>query len=227
MIPFGLGLMTRNTIRSRSRLDGQTPTTPVNTFRLFPKYRFPMVVPVSRPCRANLDERLRANDGLISAGRAGLQPFDGETPDAEGRLNGLESMLRTSIVLADDHAVVRQTVKRILYQQADLFVAGESANGLETLSLVKRLQPDLLVTDLMMPGMNGLEVIRRVRLSYPATRIVVLSVSGDDPYVAAAFRCGANGFVFKPSCGRYLVPALRAAMSGQRFVSPPLAEPAV
>lgn len=137
-----------------------------------------------------------------------------------------EGLARVSVVLADDHSVVRNTVKRLLYQQTDLHVAGESANGLDTLSLIKRVQPDVLVTDLMMPGLNGLEVIRRVRLSYPATRIVVLSVSGDEPYVTAAFRCGANAFVFKPSCGRYLVPALRAVMAGQRFVSPPLVEPA-
>lgn len=226
MISRGSGSTMRRNIRTRSLPDDPTPTTPVNTFRLFPKYGFPMVVPVSRPCRAGLEERSRANAGFLPAGRAGRQSFDGETLGAKGRLDGLEPMPRTSIVLADDHAVVRQTVKRILHQQADWFVAGESANGLETLNLVKRLQPDLLVTDLTMPGLNGLEVIRRVRLSFPATRIVVLSVSGDDPYVSAAFRCGANAFVFKPSCGKHLVSALRAVMAGGRYVSPPLAEPA-
>lgn len=134
--------------------------------------------------------------------------------------------IRTSIVLADDHAMVRQTVKRMLNRQPDFQLAGESDNGLDTLGLVKRVQPDLLVTDLMMPGLNGLEVIRRVRLSFPATCIVVLSVNGDEPYVSAAFRCGANAFVFKPSCGLHLVDAIRAALAGRRFVSPPLAEPA-
>lgn len=198
----------------------------MNTFRLFPKYHFPVVVPVSRPCRASVEgsSRLGAESGTES--RAGTRSIVRELFESHAALSRKDAVERTSIVLADDHAVVRQTVKRLLYQQADLVLAGESANGLETLSLVKRLQPDLLVTDLMMPGLNGLEVIRRVRLSFPATRIVVLSVNGDEPYVAAAFRCGANAFVFKPSCGLYLVPALRASMAGERFVSPPLVAPA-
>lgn len=130
-----------------------------------------------------------------------------------------------SIVLADDHAVVRQSLKRLLNQQADFHLVGESGNGLETLSLVKQLQPDLLVTDLMMPGMNGLEVTRRIRLSFPATRVIVVSVNCDEPYVTGAFRCGANGFVMKTACGRHLVPAVRAVLAGQRYVSPPLSEP--
>jgi len=130
-----------------------------------------------------------------------------------------------SIVLADDHAVVRQSLKRLLNQQADFHLVGESGNGLEALSLVKQLQPDLLVTDLMMPGLNGLEVTRRIRLSFPATRVIVVSVNCDEPYVAGAFRCGANGFVMKTACGRHLVPAVRAVLAGQRYLSPPLTEP--
>jgi DNA-binding NarL/FixJ family response regulator len=130
-----------------------------------------------------------------------------------------------SIVLADDHPVVRQSLKKLLNQQADFHLVGESDNGLETLNLVRQLQPDLLVTDLMMPGMNGLEVTRRIRLSFPAIRVVVVSVNADEPYVAGAFRCGANGFVLKTSCGQHLVPALRAVLAGQRYVSPPLSEP--
>lgn len=196
----------------------------MNAFRLFPKYSFPVVVPAFRPCRAGSEDHPRIAPGLPASrgGRLGSAELDAE-PASIPR----EGMARVSLILADDHSVVRNTVRRILCQQADLFVAGESANGLDTLSLVKRLQPDLLVADLMMPGLNGLEVIRRVRLSFPATRIVVLSVNGDEPYVAAAFRCGANGFVFKPSCGRFLIPALRAVMAGHRYVSPPLVEPAV
>lgn len=197
----------------------------MNTFRLFPKYRFPVAVPVSRPCRASTEDGSR-HTGILSASRTGILSLESADIEADPASMPREGLARVSVVLADDHSVVRNTVKRLLYQQTDLHVAGESANGLDTLSLIKRVLPDVLVTDLMMPGLNGLEVIRRVRLSYPATRIVVLSVSGDEPYVTAAFRCGANAFVFKPSCGRYLVPALRAVMAGQRFVSPPLVEPA-
>jgi DNA-binding NarL/FixJ family response regulator len=77
----------------------------------------------------------------------------------------------------------------------------------------------------MMPGLNGLEVARRVRLSFPTTRIVVVSVNADEPYVAGAFRCGANAFVLKTACGRHLIPAVRAVLAGHRYVSPPLSEP--
>jgi len=139
--------------------------------------------------------------------------------------NGAPGFTVHTIVLADDHPVVRQTLKKLLNQQADLHLVGESSNGLETLSLVKQFQPDLLVTDLMMPGMNGLEVTRRIRLSYPSTRIVVVSVNADEPYVTGAMRCGANAFVLKTACGRHLLPAVRAVLAGQTYLSPPLREP--
>jgi DNA-binding NarL/FixJ family response regulator len=146
---------------------------------------------------------------------------------ADESLRPGESRARYSVVLADDHLVVRQSLKRLLGQHADLQLVGEADNGRETLSLVKLWQPDLLVTDLMMPGMNGLELTRRVRLSFPATRVLVVSVNGDEPYVARAFRCGANGFVLKTACGRHLVAAARAVLAGRRYVSPPLCDPRV
>jgi DNA-binding NarL/FixJ family response regulator len=161
-------------------------------------------------------------------GRHGHQPCDLREVQAAGvSTRGAESFTMSSIVLADGHAVMRQALKALLNQQADLHLAGESDNGLDSLSLVKRVQPDLLVMDLMMPGMNGLEVARRVRLSFPATRIVVVSTNGDAHYVAAALRCGASAFVFKPSCGLYLIPAVRAALAGLRYVSPPLVVPGI
>jgi CheY-like chemotaxis protein len=167
--------------------------------------------------------------GLLLEGRSGLEqagieaPPDGLTD--QGVLRNRVAGAIHRIVLADDHPVVRQSLKRILNQQADFHLVGETDNGLETLGLVKQWQPDLLVTDLMMPGMNGLEVTRRIRLSFPTTRIVVVSVNGDEPYVAGAFRCGADAFVLKTACGRHLVPAVRAVLAGQRYVSPPLSEP--
>jgi len=130
--------------------------------------------------------------------------------------------LMHTFVLADDHGVVRQSLKRLLVQDSDLHLVGESADGLEVLKLVDQLQPDLLVTDLMMPGLNGLEVIRRVRLANPNTRIVAVSVNSDEPYIEGAFTCGADAYVLKASCGRHLVAAVRAALTGQRYISPPL-----
>src|SRR5690349_19953265 len=106
-----------------------------------------------------------------------------------------------TVLLAEGLQGVRQSLIQLLHQSTHLRVVGESCNGLETLNLVKQLQPALLVTDLMMPGMTGLEVTRRVRLSYPGTRVLAVSVNGDEPHVAGALRCGANGFVLKTSCG--------------------------
>lgn len=133
-----------------------------------------------------------------------------------------DSYLMHTFVLADDHGVVRQSLKRLLLREDDLHLVAESNNGLEVLEAVNRLQPDLLITDLMMPGLNGLEVIRRVRLASPETRIVAVSVNSDDPYVEGAFTCGANAYVLKASCGRHLIAAVRAVLDGERYISPPL-----
>lgn len=188
-----------------------------------------MAVPAFRPCRATAGGFVRTGTGLLAEGRTGLGNL-GERYAATGfsdreQTAATQGETKLKVLLADDHSVVRQTLKKLLTQQADIQLVGESDNGLETLSLVKQLQPDLLVTDLMMPGMNGLEVTRRIRLSFPATLVVVVSVNSDEPYVAGAFRCGANAFVLKSSCGRHLIPAVRAVLAGHRYVSPPLSEP--
>jgi CheY-like chemotaxis protein len=199
----------------------------VSIFHPFSKRRSSTAGPAFRPCRASDADFLLNAVGFRSEGAAGSTSNpaleDGVEPD--GRPIRREAFTTHRIVLADDHPVVRQSLKKILNQQPDFDLVGETDNGLETLSLVKQLQPDLLVTDLMMPGMNGLEVARRIRLSFPATRIVVVSVNSDEPYVAGAFRCGANAFVLKTACGRHLVAAVRAVLAGHRYVSPPLSDP--
>jgi CheY-like chemotaxis protein len=199
----------------------------VSIFHPFSKRRFPTASPASRPCRASDADFLLNAVGFRSEAKAGQHPNQGidDGVEVEGRQVRRESYTMHRIILADDHPVVRQSLKKILNQQPDFDLVGETDNGLETLSLVKQLQPDLLVTDLMMPGMNGLEVARRIRLSFPATRIVVVSVNSDEPYVAGAFRCGANAFVLKTACGRHLVAAVRAVLAGHRYVSPPLSDP--
>jgi CheY-like chemotaxis protein len=187
----------------------------------------PTLDPELEPCRATDADFLLNAVGFRSEGASrpcSNQMLDEEVETQQRRIRR-EARATHRIVLADDHAVVRQSLKKILNQQPDFDLVGETDNGLETLSLIKQLQPDLLVTDLIMPGMNGLEVARRIRLSFPATRIVVVSVNSDEPYVAGAFRCGANAFVLKTACGRHLVAAVRAVLAGHRYVSPPLSEP--
>lgn len=181
-----------------------------------------------QPCRATADRIVPRVTEPRTESQAGVAAAHSRTVKETPRFavkkwcGATDVTNRHRIVLADDHPVVRQTLKKLLNQQEDFHLVGESDNGLETLSLIKQFHPDLLVTDLMMPGMNGLEVTRRVRLSFPATRVVVVSVNADDPYVAGAFQCGASAFVLKTTCGRHLVPAVRAVLAGQRYVSPPL-----
>jgi DNA-binding NarL/FixJ family response regulator len=124
------------------------------------------------------------------------------------------------VVLVDDHGIVRQGVRTLLEEQADILVIGDCDDGLQALALVQRLRPDVLVADLMIPGLAGLELIHRVRQSTPATQIVVLSMHVNVAYVAESLRRGAIGYVVKQADIRELVTAVRAAARGMRHLSP-------
>ena len=113
-----------------------------------------------------------------------------------------------SIVLADDHPVVRRGVRTILEAERDFSVVGEAGDGLETVRLVERLQPDVLVLDLMMPGLSGLEALRIIRQRSPRTRVVVLSMHDNNAFVAEALKNGATGYVLKGSDEQNLVRAV-------------------
>lgn len=130
----------------------------------------------------------------------------------------------TTIVLADDHHIVRQGLRALLVEQTDFKVVGEAGDGLEAVRLIDRLKPDVLVLDLMMGGMNGLEVARQVTKLSPKTRIVVLSMYGDESYVAEALRVGAKGYILKESSSDELVRAVREVCVGKRYLGPPISE---
>jgi two-component system response regulator NreC len=133
-------------------------------------------------------------------------------------------MMRTQIVLADDHQVVLDGLKALLLGEADLQVIGQATDGLEVLPRVLELKPEILVLDLMMPGLNGLEVARQVHDRAPATKVIVLSMHANDAYVVEALRNGASGYVLKQSQARALIDAIRAVRNGARYLSPPLSE---
>jgi two-component system response regulator NreC len=132
-----------------------------------------------------------------------------------------------TILIADDHEVVRLGLKRLLEVEADFRVVGEAQDGLEVLPTVKRLQPDVLVLDLVMPGLNGLEIIRQVQENAPATHIVVLSMHANEAYVVDAFRHGAGAYVLKGSDGSLVIEAIRAVLADNRYLGPPLSEGAL
>lgn len=132
-----------------------------------------------------------------------------------------------SVVVADDHHIVRRGLRALLAGEPDLDVVGEAADGLEAVAVVERVRPAVLVLDLMMPGINGLEVTRRVSRQLPATRVVMLSMYGDESYLFEALRNGASAYVLKDADPRTLLTAVREAAAGRRYLSPPLSERAV
>ena len=135
--------------------------------------------------------------------------------------------MRITIVLADDHPVVRRGMQALLESEPDFSVVGETGDGLETVRLVERLQPDVLVLDLMMPGLSGLEALRIIRRRSPRTCVVVLSMYNNNAFVAEALRNGATGYVLKGSDEEALVHAVREVVAGRRFLSPPVTERAL
>jgi len=133
----------------------------------------------------------------------------------------------TTIVLAEDHHIVRQGIRAILEREPGFDVVGESGDGLEAAQLVEHLQPDVLVLDLMIPSLSGVEVARQVRQRSPNTCIVILSMHAAEPYVLEALQAGAMAYVLKESHSDELVRAIRNALEGRRYLSPPLSERAI
>jgi DNA-binding NarL/FixJ family response regulator len=125
-----------------------------------------------------------------------------------------------SVFLADDHPVVRRGLRGLLETEPDFSVVGEAGDGLEAVELVERLQPDVLVLDLMMPSLSGVEVLRITRQRSPDTRVVVLSFYSTNAFVAEALRNGATGYVLKGCTEENLLHAIREAAARRRFLSP-------
>jgi DNA-binding NarL/FixJ family response regulator len=132
-----------------------------------------------------------------------------------------------NILLADDHNIVRQGLRALLQIEPHFRLVGEASDGIEAVRLAERLKPDVLITDVMMPGLNGLEVTRQVTKSLPLTRIIILSMYTNDAYVFEAFRNGALGYVLKDSQAADLIQAVREVIAGRRYLSPPLSERAL
>lgn len=133
----------------------------------------------------------------------------------------------TTIVLADDHNVVRQSLRLLLEEDSRFQVLGEASNGLQAIEMIERLHPDVLVVDIMMPGLNGIDVARRIKKQFPETIIVILSMYENEAYVVEALRAGVTAYVLKKSTAQELMYALTQAIAGHIFLSPPLTEHAI
>lgn len=127
--------------------------------------------------------------------------------------------MAVKLVLADDHAMLRQGLRRLLESDDGFTVVGEAGDGLEAVQLVEQKRPDVLIVDLMMPALNGLEVTRQLAARAPATRIIILSMHQDDEYVLQALRSGAMGYVLKESTPTELAQAIHEVMQGERYLS--------
>lgn len=128
------------------------------------------------------------------------------------------------IVIADDHAIVREGIKRTLADTPDLQVIGEASDGSELRALVGKCSADVLVLDLAMPGIPGLELLEEIRSQRPALPILVLSMYPAEQFAVRAIRAGASGYINKASPPSELAAALRVVAAGRRYISPEVAE---
>lgn len=136
-------------------------------------------------------------------------------------------MSKTRILIADDHAIVREGVRALLAQADDMIVVGEAPGGYEAIELSASLQPDLILMDIAMPGLGGLEATLEIRKRVPRAKIIVLSQYGDPEYVRRFLKAGVSGYVLKNAAGADLVAAIRAVMRGGLVLDPEVAREAV
>ncbi|WP_321474298.1 response regulator transcription factor [uncultured Paludibaculum sp.] len=131
---------------------------------------------------------------------------------------------KISILLADDHSVVRQGFRRILESQSDMEIVGEASNGREAIERATKLSPDVVVMDVAMPELNGIEATRRLMESSPRTRVLALSMHKDAVYVREILRAGARGYLLKDAIDADLLAAVRAVAKGEGYLSPAIAD---
>ncbi len=128
------------------------------------------------------------------------------------------------VLLADDHAVVRQGFAHILSAEPDMEIVGEAANGHEAIALTEALHPDVIVMDVAMPELNGIEATRRLSVSEPHARVLALSMHKDSVYVREILRAGARGYLLKDAIDRDFVEAVRAVARGDGYLSPAVSD---
>jgi DNA-binding NarL/FixJ family response regulator len=127
------------------------------------------------------------------------------------------------VLVADDHMIVRTGIRHVLESEAGFEVVGEAATGSEAVSLAARLQPDVVVLDISMPGESGLQVATRLRDGSPEPRILILSMHDNAEYVLESVRAGAHGYLLKDTAATELRSAIRSVCRGESYFSPPIA----
>jgi two-component system, NarL family, response regulator NreC len=132
-------------------------------------------------------------------------------------------MSKLKLVLADDHALVRHGLRKILEERADWQVVAEAGDGREAVQVTLEHRPDVAILDIGMPLLNGIDATRQIIHKWPEARVLMLSMHKDEPYVARAFQAGVKGYLLKDSVGADLIGAVQAVSRGQPFFSPDIA----
>jgi len=124
-----------------------------------------------------------------------------------------------TVILADDHTVVRDGLRHLLEAQPDINVIADAADGREAVKLVAQLKPNIAIVDITMPELNGIDATLQMRLACPLTEVIILSMHADTRHIARALQAGAHGYLIKESAGREVVKAVREVNAGHRYLS--------
>jgi DNA-binding NarL/FixJ family response regulator len=126
------------------------------------------------------------------------------------------------IVVADDHAMIREEIKRMLGECAEVKVVGEACDGLEALALVEELPPDMVILDISMPNLGGIGATRQIKRGYPDVKVLILTMHNSWEYLHNAILAGADGYLLKEEANTELFPAIKKIMQGKVYISPHL-----
>jgi two-component system invasion response regulator UvrY len=128
------------------------------------------------------------------------------------------------ILIADDHAIVRQGLKQIVSESPGMVVAGEAANGEEAVALARKLSYDIAIVDIAMPGRGGLDILKDLKSARPSAKIIILSMYPEEQYAIRSLRDGASAYLTKANATEELVHAIQAVAAGRRYITPSVAE---
>jgi DNA-binding NarL/FixJ family response regulator len=131
-------------------------------------------------------------------------------------------MKRITVLLAEDHTIVREGFRRMLELETDIEVVGEACNGRDAVKMTQQLRPDVVLMDIAMPQLNGLEATRQILEAQPRTKIIILSAHNDDAYIENAIHSGAKGFLLKQTSSHEVCAGIREIYLGRSYFSPPL-----
>ncbi len=154
-------------------------------------------------------------EGRGRGGQGSMESRKPETMGGEGNIGG-----EIRVLLADDHAILREGLASLMEKQRDIRVVGEASDGDECLEKADLLRPDIVVMDIKLPGMSGIEACRLLKSRFPEMKVLMLSMYEDFGYVNRAIQAGADGYLLKKAAGSELVQAVRRAVRGEKAFSP-------